>query len=78
MLESLFNKGAGLGAHIQRHRDFKTKKPQHRDSKTKKLRRRDLGTKTPQHRETETTKPRYRDSKAFFRRQKATTSRFQD
>ena len=41
------NENEALGAHIQRHRDFKTKKPQHRDSKTKKPRHRDLGTKTP-------------------------------
>ena len=52
--------------------------PRHQDSKTKNLRHRDLGTKTPRHQETETNKPQHRDSKAFFRGQKATTSKFQD
>ena len=62
------NKNEAVEAHIPRHRESKIKKPRHRD----------LGTKTPRHRETETNKPQHRDSKAFFRGQKATTSKFQD
>ena len=44
------NENEAVEAHIQRHRDSKTKKPRHRDSKAAKPRHRDSKTKKPRHR----------------------------
>ena len=68
-----------METHIARHRNPKTKKPQHRDSKSKKPRHRDSGIK---HQDIEKQRQLIHDiviiPSHFFRRQKASTSGFQD